>query len=61
MTIELTHEQQVALVAAKTHGKRFLATGGGQHLTADDRFIAAEMCFHEAAVKEKEKEKKSRM
>jgi hypothetical protein len=58
---ELTHERQVALAAAKTCGKRFFATGGGQHLTADDGFIAAEMCFREAAVKEKEKEKKSRM
>ena len=48
-------------MAAKTRGKRFLATGGGHHFTADDRFIAAEMCFHEAAVKEKEKEKKSWM
>ncbi len=63
MTVELTHEQQVqvALAAAKTCGKRFFVTGGGQNLTADDGFIAAEMCFREATVKEKEKEKKSRM
>ena len=50
----------MALGAAKTCRKRFFATGGGQHLTADDGFIAAELCFCEAAVKEKEKEKKSR-
>ena len=61
VTVKLTHEQQVALAAAKTCGKIFFATGGDQHLTADDGFIAAEMCFREAAVKEKEKEKKSRM
>ena len=61
VTVELTHERQVALAATKTCGKRFFATGGGQHLTADNGFIAAEMCFHDAAVKEKEKEKKSRM
>ena len=61
VTVELTHEQQVALAAAKTCGKRFFATGGGQHLTTDDGFIAAEMCFCEAAVKEIEKEKKSWM
>ena len=60
MTVELTCEQQVALVAVKTCGKIFFATGGGQHLTADDRFIAAGMCIREAAVKQKEKEKKSR-
>jgi hypothetical protein len=61
VTMELTHERQVALAAVKTCGKRFFATGGGQHLTADDGFIVAEMCFCETAVKEKEKEKKSRM
>ena len=61
VTLKLTHEQHVALVAAKTCGKRFFATGGGQHLTAGNGFIAAEMCFCEAAVKEKEKEKKSQM
>jgi hypothetical protein len=58
VTMELTHEQQVALAAVKTCGKRFFATGGGQHLIVDDGFIAAEMC-REAAVKEIEKEKKS--
>jgi hypothetical protein len=58
VTVELTHEQQVALVAAKTCGKRFFATGGGQHLIADNGFIAAEM-YREAPVKEIEKEKKS--
>ena len=54
MTPELTHEQQVALGAAKTCRKRF-------HLTSDHGFIAAEMCFCEAAVMEKEKETKSQM
>ena len=49
----------MALATAKSCGKRFFATGGGQHLIADDGFIAAEMCFCEAAVKEIEKEKKS--
>ena len=61
VTVELTHGQQVALAAAKTCGKRFFVTGGGQHLNADDGFITAEMCFREATVKEKEKEKKSWM
>ena len=61
VTIELTHEQQVALAAAKTCENRFFVTGGDQHLTAGNGFIAAEMCFREAAVKEKEKEKKSWM
>ena len=33
--------------------------GGGQHLIADNGFITAEMCFCEAAVKEKETLQKS--
>jgi hypothetical protein len=57
VTVKLTHERQAALAAAKTCGKGFFATGGGQHLTNDGGFITAEMCFCEAAVKEKEKEK----
>jgi hypothetical protein len=61
VTVELTAEQQVALAAAKTCGKRLFVTGRGQHLTADDGFITAEMYFCKAAVKGKEKEKKSRM
>jgi hypothetical protein len=58
VTVPHTHEQQQALAAAGTHGKKFFVTGG-EHVMLDDMFKAAEINrrTHEAA--EKEKEKKS--
>ena len=61
VTNKLTQEQQGALAAAKTCGKRFSVTRGGQHLISDNWFIAAAMDFCEASVNKKEKEKNSWM
>jgi hypothetical protein len=60
VTVPHTREQQQALPTAGTHDKKFFVSGG-EHVTSDDMFKAAEINrgTHEAA--EKEKEKKSRV
>jgi hypothetical protein len=56
VTVPHTREQQQALAATGTHGKKFFVMGG-EHVTLDDMFKAAKINrrTHEAAGKVKEK------
>jgi hypothetical protein len=60
VTVENTHEQQEALTATSTVGGIFFLTGG-QHLTADDGWIALEMKKQKMRAAEMEKVKKRRL
>ena len=52
-----THECQEAIAAANTHGKKFFVTGG-EHVTSNDMFKAAEINRRTAEAVEREKDKK---
>ncbi len=55
VTVANTRERQKALAKATTHGKKFYVTGG-EHITSDDMFIAAEMGNRKREIAEMEKE-----
>ncbi len=59
MTVPHSQEQIILLAQAKTHGQKFVATGGG-HLTSDDFFKAMEVGVwkKEIALMEKDKEER---
>ena len=60
VTVANTRERQEALAKATTHGKKFYVTGG-EHITSDDMFIAAEMGNRKREIAEMEKDKKVRV
>ncbi len=60
VTVTNTREQQEAIAAANTHGAKFFVTGG-EHVTSNDMFKAAEINRRKAESAEREKEKKSRV
>jgi hypothetical protein len=61
VTLPNTLERQQALENACTHGGRFVASGGGMHLTCNDIFIAAEISSRQKDKDEAEWEKKHRL
>ena len=58
VTVTNTRERQEAIAAASTHRSKFYVTGG-EHVTSDDMFKAAEINRRKAKAAEREKEKKS--
>ncbi len=60
VTVANTRERQEAIAAANTHGAKLFVTGG-EHVTSNDMFIAAEINRRKAEAAEREKEKKSRL
>jgi len=60
VTVANTHERQEALAKATTYGKKFYVTGG-EHITSDDMFIAAEMGNRKREIAEMEKDNKVRV
>ena len=58
VTVANTRERQEAIAAASTHRSKFYVTGG-EHVTSDDMFKAAEINRRKAKAAEREKEKKS--
>ena len=60
VTVANTRERQEAIAAANTHGTKFFVTGG-EHVTSNDMFKAAEINRRKAEAEEREKEKKSRV
>jgi hypothetical protein len=60
VTVANTRERQEALAKATTYGKKFYVTGG-EHITSDDMFIAAEMGNRKREIAEMEKDKKVRV
>lgn len=59
LTLPQTKERVESLSAAKTHGERFLVTGGS-HLNADDAFKAVEMNLRKAQLTKATAERKKR-
>jgi hypothetical protein len=55
-----TREHQEALAAARTHGKKFFVMGG-EHVTSDDMFKAAEINRRMEVAVEREKDKRYRV
>ena len=60
VTVANTRERQEAIAAANTHGTKFFVTGG-EHVTSNDMFKAAEINRRKAEAAEREKEKKRRV
>jgi hypothetical protein len=60
VTVANTRERQEAIAAANTHGAKFFVTGG-EHVTSNDMFKAAEINRRKAEAAEREKEKKRRV
>jgi hypothetical protein len=60
VTVAHTRERQEALAAARRHGKKFFMMGG-EHVTSDGMFKAAEINRRTEEAAEREKEKKSRV
>jgi hypothetical protein len=60
VTVANTRERQEVIAAANTHGSKFFVTGG-EHVTSNDMFIAAEINRRKAEAAKREKEKKSRV
>jgi len=60
VTIPQTRERQEAIAAANTHGKKFFVTGG-EHVTSDDMFKAAEINRRTVEAAERKKDKKGRV
>ena len=60
VTVANTRERQEAIAAANTHGAKFFVTGG-EHVTSNDMFKAAEINRRKSEAAEREKEKKSRV
>ena len=60
VTVANTRDGQEAIAAATTHGTKFFVTGG-EHVTSDDMFKAAEINRRKSEAAEREKEKKSRV
>ena len=60
VTVANTRDRQEAIAAATTHGAKFFVTGG-EHVTSNDMFKAAEINRRKSEAAEREKEKKSRV
>ena len=60
VTVANTRERQEAIAAANTHGAKFFVTGG-EHMTSNDMFKAAEINRRKVEAAEREKEKKRRV
>jgi len=60
VTVANTREQQEAIATANTHGAKVFVTGG-EHVTSNDMFIAAEINRRKTEATEREKEKESRV
>ena len=60
VTVRHSKERIELLAKASSHGEKFFATGG-EHVTSDDAFKAAEIVYRTKRVKDLEKEKKERI